>query len=112
MDSITTTYRQIIEKLLKEYADFIGQDASIQQELIFDHERNRYLLVETGWQNNRRIYGPFLHLDIKDNKIWIEHDGTESGIAYELENAGIPKDHIVLAFKSVERRQHTEYAVS
>lgn len=112
MDSIAEKYRQIIEKLLQEYADFLGQDESIQQELVFDRDRNRYLLLETGWQNQRRIYGPVLHLDLADNKIWIQHDGTEDGIAYELEAAGIPKEHIVLAFKSSDRRQLTEYAVS
>ncbi|MFK8186067.1 MAG: element excision factor XisI family protein [Phormidesmis sp.] len=42
----------------------------------------------------------------------MEHDGTEDGIAYELESAGIPKDHIVLAYKSLERRKLTGYAVA
>lgn len=110
MDSLNTDYRQIIEKLLKEYADFLNQDDGIEQELIFDREHNRYLLLETGWQNNKRIYGPFIHIDIKDDKLWIEHDGSEDGIAYELEAAGIPKDHIVLAYKSLERRKLTDYA--
>jgi hypothetical protein len=73
--------------------------------------RDRYLLVEVGCQNGDRIYGSFLHLDII-NKVWIQHDGTEDGIAYELEAAGISKNHIVLAFKSPERRKLTEYAVS
>jgi hypothetical protein len=47
-----------------------------------------------------------------DGKVWIQHDGTEDGIAYELEAAGIPKARIVLAFKSLKRRKLTEYAVS
>jgi hypothetical protein len=112
MDSLKEKYRQIIQKILEDYAAFLGQEDGIQQELIFDRERDRYLLVETGWHNRKRIYGPFLHLDIIDDKVWIQHDGTEDGIAYELEAAGIPKDHIVLAFKSLERRRLTEYAVS
>lgn len=112
MGSVNVNYRQIIEKILREYVDFLAQDDAIQQELVFDHEHDRYLLVETGWQDNRRIYGPFLHLDIKDNKVWIQHDGTEDGIAYELEAAGIPKNQIVLGYRSLERRKLTEYAVS
>jgi hypothetical protein len=111
MDFINIEYQSIIERLLKEYAEFLGQDDAIQQELIFDRERGHYLLVEAGWQEQRRIYGPFIHLDIKGDKVWIQHDGTEDGIAYELEAAGIPKDHIVLAFKSLERRKLTEYAI-
>jgi hypothetical protein len=34
----------------------------------------------------------------KDGKIWIQHDGTEIGIANELVKLGVPKDDIVLAF--------------
>ena len=112
MGSVDADYRQIIEKLLREYVDFLGQDDAIEQELVFDREHDRYLLVEAGWQDNRRIYGPFLHLDIKGGKVWIQHDGTEDGIAYELEAAGIPKDRIVLGYRSLERRKLTEYAVS
>lgn len=110
MDSIKVDYQKTIEGLLQEYVDFLGQDSTIQQELVFDRDRNRYLLVETGWQNNKRIYGPFLHLEIRGDKVWIQHDGTEDGIAYELESAGIPKDKIVLVYKSLERRKLTEYA--
>lgn len=111
MDSLADQYRPIIEKILREYADFMGQEEGIQQELICDRENHHYLLLEAGWQNNQRIYGPFIHLDIIDGKVWIQHDGTEDGVAYELEAAGIPKAHIVLAFKSLERRKLTEYAV-
>ena len=50
--------------------------------------------------------------DIKGSKVWIQHDGTEDGIAYELEAAGIPKERIVLAYRSLERRKLTEYAIS
>jgi hypothetical protein len=111
MSSVNDNYRQIIEKLLQAYADFLTQDDTIQQELVFDREHDHYLLVEVGWQAQKRIYDPFIHLDIKGDEIWIQHDGSEDGIAYELEAAGIPKDQIVLAFKSLERRQLTEYAV-
>jgi XisI protein len=113
MDSLKTQYQLIIESVLTEYANFIGaSEPEIQQELIFDRDRDHYLLVETGWQRGRRIYGPFIHIDIIDRKIWIQHDGTEEGIAYELVTAGIPKDQIVLAYKSIDRRQVTEFAVS
>ncbi|HBY77183.1 MAG TPA: XisI protein, partial [Cyanobacteria bacterium UBA11148] len=52
-----------------------------------------------------------LHIDIIDGKLWIQHDGTEEGIADELVAAGVTKDSIVLGFKSVERRKLTELAV-
>ncbi|NJR73751.1 MAG: XisI protein [Scytonema sp. CRU_2_7] len=112
MDSLTTQYRDVLEKILKDYADFLGNDDQVQVELVFDQQRDRYLLVETGWQNGYRIYGTLLHIDIINNTLWIQHDGTEEGIAGELVVAGIPKDHIVLGFKSLEERKHTEFAIS
>jgi XisI protein len=45
-------------------------------------------------------------------QVLLERDGTESGIAYELEAAGIPKDRIVLAFRAPEMRPQTGYAVA
>jgi hypothetical protein len=49
MDSLNTQYQDVVEKVLKDYADFLGSDDQIQVELVFDRERDRYLLVETGW---------------------------------------------------------------
>ncbi|MFB3041155.1 MAG: element excision factor XisI family protein, partial [Candidatus Poribacteria bacterium] len=42
---------------------------------------------------------------------WIQHDGTEEGIALDLVNEGIPKSDIVLAFHSRQVREHTDYGV-
>jgi hypothetical protein len=112
MDSLKAQYRNVIEKVLKEYADFLGSDEEVEVELVFDRERDRYLLVEAGWQNGYRIYGTLLHIDIIDHKLWIQHDGTEEGVAVDLVAAGIPKEHIVLGFRTLEQRKITEFAVS
>ena len=111
MDSLNTQNRDVIEKILEDYANFLGDDKQVQVELVFDRERNRYLLVETGWQNGYRIYGTLIHIDLIDNKLWIQHDGTEEGVAGELVAAGIPKQQIILGFRSLEQRKHTEFAI-
>ncbi len=112
MDNLSLNEREIIEKLLTEYADFLGDDDGIQIEIILDRESDRYLLVEVGWDNGRRIYGVLIHIDILGDKLWIQQDGTEEGIADELANLGIPKERIVLAYKSLLRRKITEFAVN
>ena len=53
-----------------------------------------------------------IHADIVNGKIYIQHDGTEDGIATDLEIAGVPKSDIVLAFHAPELRKHTEYAIA
>jgi len=56
-------------------------------------------------------YGSLIHIDIKGDKIWIQSDGTEVGVANELVEAGVPQQGIVLGLKSPFNRQFTRYAV-
>jgi hypothetical protein len=65
-----------------------------------------------GWEGSRRVHGALIHVDIVDGKIWIHRDGTEDGIAGELEEAGIPKSAIVLGFREPDVRPYTGYAVA
>jgi hypothetical protein len=112
MDSLSDKYQTIIEKVINDYADFLGGDDGVKIEIVCDRTRDHYLLIETGWENGRRIYGTLLHIDIINGKIWIQQDGTEAGVANELVAIGVPKDRIVLGFKSLQRRQITEFAAS
>jgi hypothetical protein len=104
-------YRQLIQELLQAHSEIKAINEEVEAELIFDQQRDRYQLVHAGWSNKRRVYGCVLHLDIKNEKIWIQHDGTEVGIANELSDRGVPKQDIVLAYHSPFKRQFTEFAV-
>jgi hypothetical protein len=57
------------------------------------------------------VHGSVIHIDLRGEKVWIQHDGTEAGVALELEAAGIPREQIVLAFQHPSRRKHTPYAL-
>lgn len=105
-------YRDSIQNLLKVYAAYSSDDQDVDTELILDTIRDHYQLVHVGWHNDRRVYGCILHLDIKNGKVWLQHNGTESDIAAELVEMGIPKTDIVIGFHSPFKRQFTEYAVS
>lgn len=103
-------YRQIIEKTLQAYAEIPYAYGDMSSHTVFDRENDSYLLMTVGWDGERRIHGCLVHLDIINEKIWIQRDGTEDGIANELVDAGIPKNEIVLAFHHPEIRQHTDFA--
>jgi hypothetical protein len=107
-----THYRQIIERVLTKYTEIPYAYGSMKSETVFDRTADRYLLLTIGWHGAKRIHGCLVHVDIIDNKVWIQRDDTEYGIAYELEEAGIPKQHIVLGFQMPEVRPFTEYAVA
>jgi hypothetical protein len=105
-------YLQLVQDLLHECSNIRANNKEVEAEAIFDTQRDRYQVVHVGWSNKRRVYVCVLHLDIKDGKIWIQHDGTEGGIALELVERGVPKHDIVLGFHSPFKRQFTEFAVS
>lgn len=109
--------RQIIEKVLTEKADFYRRinDQTADEnmvETVFDREKDKYVLFNIAWEKYERTYYSVAHLDIINGKIWIQKDATEEGIATDLENLGVPKDKIVLAFHSPTLRKYGEYALA
>ena len=104
--------KQAIIKVVQDYIEFLGNDPESEIQLVIDETQDHYLLIEIGWHQNRRIYGTLIHIDIINEKIWIQQDGTEEGIANELVNLSISPQQIVLAYKTLERRQVTDFAVS
>jgi hypothetical protein len=110
MDTLSE-YRRIVRDLIREYARVRPSVGDVQAEVILDESNDHYELVHSGWNDIYRIHGSLLHIDIRDGKVWIQHDGTEDGVAEELVAAGIPRDHIVLAYKHPEIRPHTGFAV-
>jgi XisI protein len=105
-------YREIIQRILSEYASVPYAYVDIKSEPIFDRDRDSYLLVNVGWNKGRRMHGCLVHIDIINGKIWIYRDGTDDGIATDLEREGISKSDIVLAFHEPELRKYTEYAIA
>ncbi|MBD2493333.1 XisI protein [Nostoc sp. FACHB-280] len=104
-------YREYIQRLLKEYAARDLEEDNVEVQLIFDTEHDHYQLFYVGWRNRRRVYGPVIHLDIKNEKIWLQWNSTEDDIAADLVELGVPKQDIVLGFHSPYMRQFTDYAV-
>jgi hypothetical protein len=105
-------YRELIQQLIRSYAQYRSARGEVQVEVIFDETNDHYELIYAGWNGPYRIHGSVVHIDIRQEKIWIQHDGTEGGIAEELAAAGVPRDRIVLAFKPPEIRPHTGFAVA
>ncbi|MCY7384812.1 MAG: XisI protein [Microcoleus sp. CAN_BIN18] len=105
-------YREYIRHLLSERRERVSIQRNAQEyevQTLFDSEQDHYQLLYVGWRGNKRDFGCILHLDIKGEKIWIQHDGTEVGIANQLVELGVPKEDIVLAFHEPEVRQFTDF---
>jgi len=109
-------YRAIIVKLLNHYAK-VTMETGIKLEefdnqLIIDDQHDHYQILNIGWNDMKRIYYPIIHIDIKGGKVWVQEDSTDFDIVGKLEDQGIPKEDIVLAFHAPYKRIHTGYAVA
>jgi XisI protein len=104
-------YRQVIKDILTVHSQIQPVYGEIEMELLFDITRDRYQVLRAGWLQKKRVYGVLIHIDIKSDKIWIQYDGTEVGVANELVEQGIPHKDIVLAYHSLFIRQYDGFAV-
>jgi hypothetical protein len=104
-------YRRYVQQVLERYSQLKPANGDLERQLLFDPVRDHYLLSTVEWRQRQRVYGCLIHVDIKDGQIWIQHDGTEAGVANELVVLGIPKEDIVLGFHAPYKRPYTEFGV-
>lgn len=113
MDKLTH-YRTILIQLLQNHSELLNRSVidDVRTYTIFDETRDHYMLFRSGWQGKERIHIPLLYVRIADDKLWIEEDYTEDGLATELTDSGIPNTDIVLGFRHPSLRPLTEFAVA
>lgn len=92
-------YRRIIRRIVRDYAQYRPSNGQIEPIPVCDPKNDNYLLLQTGWDNIRRIHETILHLRLRNGKILIEEDGLEHGIAQDLLDAGVSPRDIVYALE-------------
>lgn len=98
----------------EDYAAYLrGTNYStVDYQLILDEKNQHYQLVAVGWEQDNRIFYIIFQADIIGDKIWIQEDNTEEGLAALLEEKGIEKKEVVLAYFPEYHRKYTDYAVA
>lgn len=110
MDKVAK-YRQIVSDLIKKYASIKSSITSIEDYAVCDEKTDNYILLNVGWYpSGRRQHGFPIHIRIKDNKVWVEWDGTDQEIVQQLIDNGIPPEDIVLGFQ--REQTHLEELVA
>ncbi|NET81518.1 MAG: XisI protein [Moorea sp. SIO1F2] len=105
-------------QILKNYCNILNRHKNnpisntVISKIIVSDDKTRYLVIREGWNDTQRIHSLIFDAEIRNNKIWLHHDGLDHGITEELLAAGIPKEQIVLAFHPPHIRQHTGYGIS
>jgi hypothetical protein len=105
-------YPTLAKKVLNDYVDFIKGSGMTSLRTLFDDNQQRYVLLRVDWEKEKYIHYLVTHLEIIGGKIWILKDNTEEGVATDLLEAGVPKEHIVLGFKPPTVRPYTEFAAA
>jgi hypothetical protein len=107
-------YQKILKDVLQAYAiddtSKTHKPDDMQIRLIFDTESNHYQVLYTGWRQYQQTFSVLFHFDIIDEKIWVQRNISDYDIVGDIENAGVPKSDIILAFYAPEMRPFTEYA--
>ena len=80
-------------------------------QLILDEERHHYLLLLNEWEGARRYYNILVHIEYKEDLVWLHEDNTELILAERLIQQGIPENEIVLAWQTPQMRAETGFAV-
>ena len=112
MDTATLNrYRDIVRGVIEEYASHKPSHGQIDTEAVIDPSRDHYEVMHVGWDGDRRVHGTVLHIDILNDKVWIQFDGTAPGVALDLLDAGIPREAIVLGFHPPYVRAQTDFAI-
>jgi len=104
-------FAEIVKRVLSDVEAYVPVQEGIRKECVFDDVCGHYQLLQIGWKHQRRIHGTLVHVDIRDGKVWVEHDGTNLEIVQDLLDAGIPQECMVLGFHPPELRHLTEFAV-
>jgi hypothetical protein len=103
-------YQEIIKTILQEHTNYRAAiPDGYNSQVLFDDERGSYLVLDIGWNGDKYLHATPIHINLIGDKIWIQYDDTEEGVATDLLAAGIPKEDIVLGFRHPNVRPYTEF---
>jgi hypothetical protein len=113
MDKLTY-YQDLTKRILTEYCHLSSKtdSTSVETFTVFDDNSSNYLLLNMGWNLDKRIKNTIIHVRICHDKVWIEEDWTEAGVVTDYLDAGVPDKDLVLAFHPPHLRQYTDFAIA
>ncbi|MEL7159779.1 MAG: XisI protein [Bacteroidota bacterium] len=104
-------YREVVIDFLKEKVarDHAGLPP-YKSQYVTDTINDRYLYMHYGWEGRQYSYGVYIHLDIINDKIWLQRNYTEDEVIDKFLAAGVPPEDIVLGTVAPYMREATPYA--
>lgn len=110
--TIAKVIKQYLSGLLGEWDDYNAsqQPDYLRHSTIFDDDSGRYQLLRYGWHQGKYVYNVSIHIDVIDDKVWIQRNTTEEEIVDVLAEHNIGAAQIVLGFVDPEMRKLYAYS--
>ena len=99
-----------IHKVLEQIVQPNLNSQNLEQQIVTDDIHGHYLILNVGWNDFDRTHGVVVHIDIKDDFVWVQRDNTNYNIVNALLDQGIAKSRIVLGFHAPFKRSFSEFA--
>ena len=64
---------ELIYLELEKIASIPSATGNMELETIFDDKQNCYQVIAQGWQGKRRTHGCLFHIELKGEKVWLQH---------------------------------------
>ena len=106
MDRIEHFRELIIKAITESYHYRFPIDAPhVDTIFLCDKEKDCYMLYQTGWLEQKSVNDVVIMARIKEDKIWIDEDWTQEGIATDLLRWGISPSDIIFGFHPPRLRE-------
>lgn len=108
--------QQILAKYFRELE--VKKNSAIGSEgnyaAIIDLERNHFLLIRSGWNDQGFVHKVLLHMDInaETGNIWVQQNNTEILPDVDLADEGIVKSDFVIGFRPEWMRGQAGFAAA
>ena len=101
-------YRRIVKSIVEHYGKFQSSVGNVETYSICDEKTDNYLVIDVGWLAFGRQHAMPIHIRIKENKVWVEWDGTDQEIVQQMIDAGIPQNDVILGFQQPEKTSFSD----
>ena len=106
-------YSDIITTVLENFvAERKNNRSEVQTLFLCDATNKHFQILRMSWRNGQQVFNVIFHIDIINDKIWLQRNMSDYDIIGDIEAQGVPKTDIVLAFHTPAMRLHTGYAVA